>query len=127
MDEIVVGREDCPLCGGEGSLPVLGLDPVRNDGELACECAVQLMWDGRTFWVNAGDGSSVARFGPAGIDIHRTAQQQAEGAHQCLDCRPATMDDVVAKKFGREHRLWSDFERSLREHYGIVIPKGFAR
>jgi len=127
MDEIVVGRETCMLCGGDGSLPVLELDPARKSGELTCECAVQLMWDGRTFWVNAGDGSSVARFGPAGIDIHRTAKEQAEGANQCLDCRLATMDDVTAGRFGREHRLWPDFEQGLREHYGVVIPEGFAR
>lgn len=130
MDEVVVGRLTCEICGGSGSVSSPPIDPVDpddedEDGEAYCSCAVQLQWDGRTLWVNDSSGSSLARFGPAGIDIHRPSAEQMDGAHQCLDCKSATVDDVMSGKFGRTHRLWSDFERGLLMHYGVVIPEYF--
>ena len=36
----------------------------------------ELFGDGRTVWVNAADGSSIARFGRMGIDVHTSASEQ---------------------------------------------------
>lgn len=127
MKEIIVGRNTCDFCGGSGELPIVdSVDPPRVGGSAPCVCAVQLMWDGRTLWVNGSDGGSIARFGPAGIDIHRPALEQLEGKNQCLDCVPAAgYEDVFSGKQGRDHPLWPEFESKLVQHYGIVIPEGF--
>lgn len=127
QQEIVVGRETCDLCGGTGRLPILSLDPVEVTGDAHCVCAVQLLWDGRTVWANDLSGSSIARFGLAGIDVHSSFDAQLNGAHQCLDCVRSERSDLVSGSVGRAHRLWDTFERSMREHYGVVIPAEFAR
>ena len=125
--ETVVGRVTCEMCGGSGKLPVFGLDPVRVEGEAPCPCAVELLWDGRTLWVNETAGGSIARFGPAGIDIHRSTLEQVKGGHQCLHCVPATMEEVADRKArGSNHRLWGEFVEALKRHHGVEIPEGFA-
>lgn len=69
-------------------------------------CAVS----GRTVWINGPDGGSIARFGLGGIDIHRTAREQAaQGA--CLYCThtsPTRAD-------------WDLFVDKVRELYGIEV------
>jgi hypothetical protein len=127
MDEVTIGRETCDLCGGSGRLPILKLDPVEVTGEAHCFCAVQLLWDGRTLWANDMSGASIARFSLAGIDVHNGLSAQLNGARQCLDCVPAERGDFVSGSVGRSHRLWDTFERSMREHHGVVIPAGFAK
>ena len=48
---------------------------------------VQVADDLSTVWVHGYDGSTVGRFSVRfGIDIHRTATDQIEGAPQCLHC-----------------------------------------
>lgn len=127
MEETVVGRVTCDLCGGSGRLPVLNLDPVRTVGEAYCVCAVQLLWDGRTLWANSTEGHSIARFSVAGIDVHKPLADQLNGEHPCLNCEPSEREDIVSGSVGRTHRLWGTFESAMKEHYGVVIPEDFAR
>ena len=72
-----------------------------------------LSGDGRTLWINAEDGSCIARFSKTfGIDLHRTVTEQLAGANQCLFCthQKPTEDD------------WATFRYLLEKHYGIEIP-----
>lgn len=72
----------------------------------------QVQWDGRTVWVNSGfDGCSIGRFTPAGVDVHRTAQEQMDGAAQCLKC---------LRSAGPEE--WAMFRDLMEMHYGVTIP-----
>lgn len=122
MMEAIVGRQGCPGCGGSGSIPCGSVDGAGM-AEGICSCAAQIMWDGRTLWVNGSDGSSIARFGPAGIDIHTMTTDQLDGKSQCLHCVGADLLDLG--KRGRAHPLWGEFSKALREHYGIRIPENF--
>jgi hypothetical protein len=72
----------------------------------------QIMSDGVTVWVNGPDGCSVARFGRAGIDIHRPFEEQrTQGA--CLFCTHAetTYDD------------WKLFRQKVREFFAVTVDR----
>lgn len=72
--------------------------------------------DGRTVWVNSGvNGSNIARFSRAGIDVHNTFDVQREKGTECLFCthEPTNNED------------WKKFQDSVREHYGVNIPDEF--
>lgn len=70
----------------------------------------QVLSDGRTCWVNAPTGESVARFSVNGIDIHRLASQQRTlGA--CLDCKPGPLGEDG----------WLLFKLSMRQHYSLEV------
>lgn len=70
----------------------------------------EISTDGRTVWVNSATGMCVARFSLKGMDIHHDIQGQIEGKH-CLDCGPAD---------------WETFCQKVQQHYGVVIPIGYA-
>lgn len=72
---------------------------------------IEILSDGRTVWVNMA-GCSIGRFGPYGIDVHRTIQAQMEGQPECLACThgPTTLAD------------WRRFQTSMMDHYGVIIP-----
>jgi hypothetical protein len=67
--------------------------------------------DGQTVWVNASDGSCVARFGVMGIDIHTSISAQMSGASQCLDC---THGKTSLKD-------WRTFQVGMRRHYSVGV------
>ena len=70
--------------------------------------------DGGTVWVNAFDGSSIARFSKRfGIDIHRSATEQLAGAGQCLYC---THEKALESD-------WLLFCDKVAELHNIRIPK----
>jgi hypothetical protein len=73
----------------------------------------QITSDGKTVWVNSGDGSCIGRFSHFGIDIHRDFIGQMSGEGQCLECKkgPATLDD------------WLQFQAGMMRHYGVKIAK----
>lgn len=76
---------------------------------------VQVQSDGRTCWVNGRDGMSLARFGPVGVDIHKTTDEQLAGKH-CEDCFKRT-DDPEAD--------WAKFVIGVASTHGICIPAKF--
>lgn len=71
----------------------------------------EIFTDGRTVWINASDGSSVGRFGRMGIDIHTSADDQMNGAPQCLACthERTTVSD------------WHKFQVLMKQHFDIDI------
>ncbi len=71
----------------------------------------ELFGDGRTVWVNAADGSSIARFGRMGIDVHTSASEQEKGAPQCLACTHGLTDLAD----------WRRFQELMKQHYDIVV------
>lgn len=73
---------------------------------------MQIQSDGRTVWVNAGDGSCIGRFGPNGIDIHRTVTDQLETDKQCLHCTNGPTKPMD----------WNVFVAKMFELYGVRVP-----
>lgn len=71
----------------------------------------EIITDGRTVWVNASDGSCIARFGLMGIDIHTSVPAQMSGASQCLAC---THGQTSLKD-------WRAFQLGMRQHYEIDV------
>ena len=73
--------------------------------------AVETISDGRTVWVNGADGMCLARFGRAGIDVHRNFAAQASGEPECLACthEPTHLAD------------WRRFQILTRRHHGIGV------
>lgn len=73
--------------------------------------AYQVQSSTHTVWVNGPDGSCVARFSRAGIDIHKPAREQMETGEQCLDCKPGwtTKED------------WIYFTGRVQELFGVDI------
>lgn len=75
----------------------------------------EIVGDGATVWINASDGMCIGRFGARGVDVHRSAAEQASGAPQCLDCihglAPA--------------EAWARFVDSMARHHGVAIGPGW--
>ena len=77
----------------------------------------EVAWDGRTVWVNSGKtGTSLARFGPTGIDIHHDLQEQLRTGQQCLRC------SHVAGKLPGVHE-WREFCSQVLHHHGVQVPE----
>lgn len=72
----------------------------------------QILTDGRTVWVNGPDASNLGRFGPGGVDVHRTFEEQLETGEQCLFC----------KEGPTEERDWKPFVDAMREFHGVEVP-----
>lgn len=71
----------------------------------------ELIGDGRTVWVNAADGSNIARFGRYGIDVHTSITAQIDGAPQCLACT-----------HGLTHLAdWRRFQALVKHHYNVKV------
>mgnify|MGYP001324792025 CR=1 FL=1 len=64
-------------------------------------------------WINAGDGSSVGRFSPKGIDLHNTVTDMLAGAPECRFCthHPATIAD------------WTLFRERALEWFGVHLAE----
>ena len=72
----------------------------------------EVIFDGKTVWVNGPDGGCLARFGIKGLDIHKTTEQQIKTGTQCIACthhRPSLSD-------------WGAFKMKVTELYGTNIP-----
>lgn len=74
---------------------------------------IQVSTCGNTVWINAEDGSSIARFSKRfGIDVHNSTTDQLEGKPQCLYCthtKPTLKD-------------WITFRQKVLEHFSIELP-----
>lgn len=76
----------------------------------------EVAWDGHTVWVNSGeDGTSLARFSRAGIDVHKVFSEQLRTGNPCIAC---THRDGEAMT----HADWSRFQSLMLEHHGIAVP-----
>lgn len=67
--------------------------------------------DGQTVWVNGPGGACLGRFGKFGIDVHKTIEEQQNGASQCLFCIHAmtTLAD------------WEAFRVSMELHHLVKV------
>lgn len=63
-------------------------------------------------WLHCSDGSTVARFGRQGIDLHNSVSEQMEGASQCRLC---THGATTAED-------WEVFRARCLEWWGVDIP-----
>lgn len=80
-----------------------------KDGRSYEICTDQL---GKRVWINADDGSAVARFNTAtGVDIHNTARDQLAGAPECLWCTHSKPD----------YRTWQEFVKKVNSLFGIEL------
>lgn len=75
----------------------------------------QIESDGKTVWINAEDGSCIARFGRMGIDIHRTMEAQLSGKPQCLMCTHGITG--VAE--------WEQFTEAMKDLYNIKVDEKY--
>jgi hypothetical protein len=81
-------------------------------------CEVLVSGDGSVVWVNAPDGSCIGRFNKMGhVDVHRTAQEQASGKGECLDCSHG----------GEAKGQWRRFRESMKLHYGVEVQDDLIR
>jgi hypothetical protein len=64
-------------------------------------------------WVHCDDGSTVGRFGRAGIDIHTSITEQLAGASQCKLCGPHT---------SKGPETWELFRTKAKELWNIDVP-----
>ena len=69
---------------------------------------VEILSDGSRVWVNDSQGGCIGRFSKAGIDIHRTVEEQISSGTQCLACKPGSRD-------------WDAFVGGMMEHHGVNI------
>ncbi|WP_255593519.1 hypothetical protein [Acidovorax sp. sic0104] len=74
---------------------------------------IQVSANGDTVWVHSAvDGSTIGRFSSRfGLDVHRTASQQMEGAAQCLHCT----------HYKPTHEDWLLFCALMLEHHQITV------
>jgi hypothetical protein len=75
-------------------------------------CSYEIQTNGTTVWINARTGECLGRFGPRGIDVHRTVAAQVAGEPECLDCthtKPTRVD-------------WQRFVAAMAMHHGIGVP-----
>lgn len=74
---------------------------------------VRVSADGKTLWVDGGDGSCIGRFSKTfGIDVHKTAAEQMAGGSQCLFC---THEAAGQREF-------EVFRAQMLAHHGIEVP-----
>jgi hypothetical protein len=67
---------------------------------------------GKRIWINADDGSAVARFNiSSGVDIHNTVTDQLAGASECLWCTHGKPDYVT----------WCKFILEVEKHFGLKL------
>jgi hypothetical protein len=65
----------------------------------------------KRLWLNASDGSAVARFNVTGVDIHNTVTDQLAGSSECLWCT-----------HGKPNlNTWLSFIKAVKQHFGITI------
>lgn len=68
----------------------------------------------RRLWLNADDGSAVARFNVlTGVDLHTTASEQYAGAPECLWCTHEKPDRAV----------WVKFIDAVKHRYGVNLSE----
>lgn len=73
---------------------------------------VEVLWDGRTVWVNDATGCCIGRLSRFGVDVHRSGPEQVEDGQQCLDC--VHLPPVLA---------WPRFILSMAQHHGVLVPE----
>ena len=72
----------------------------------------EIIWDGRSVWVNDETGCCIGRFTRRGVDVHKTGPDQVATGIQCLDC----FHDVEPA------HAWDRFVRSMKLHHGVSVP-----
>lgn len=88
----------------------MNADCVKGkDGRFYEICVDEL---GKRVWINADDGSSVARFNTSmGVDIHNTVTAQMAGAPECLWCTHERPD----------YKTWKCFTLKVKELFGLSL------
>ena len=83
---------------------------VRSAMQQSLIGEVQILHDGRTVWVNDKEGN-IGRFGPFGVDVHRTIAEQIATGTECLACThgPTHLPD------------WREFQALMQEHHGVTV------
>lgn len=65
-------------------------------------------------WVNAPDGSCVARFSKRfGADLHHTVTEMMAGAPECIHCTHGVPTSAE----------WNEFRSRLAESYQVFLPE----
>jgi 2-hydroxy-3-keto-5-methylthiopentenyl-1-phosphate phosphatase len=74
--------------------------------------SIDVSYDGTTVWVNDVHGC-IGRFSKKfGLDVHRTVQEQADGAPQCLYCTHEAGNEVD----------WNIFVDKMLLFHNVVVP-----
>lgn len=69
-------------------------------------------YHGGKLWINASDGSAVARFNKrTGVDVHNSSTDQLNGAPECLWCTHGVPDQ----------KTWVSFIEAVNFHYELTI------
>lgn len=115
MRTLIQGRTHCTECSGSG---VRDKRLLYQDDWTYCACAVELVFDGVSFWVNERDqhGMNLARFSRLGIDIHRPFSRI------CMTCM-YTGDESL---FGSS-QAWQRFLELLEHYHDVKVPESFVR
>ena len=67
---------------------------------------------GKRLWINADDGSAVARFNTStGVDVNNTATDQMAGLPECLWRTHGKQD----------YQAWISFVREIKSHFGLQL------
>jgi hypothetical protein len=76
------------------------------------DCQIQVSADGGTVWVNDAY-SCLGRFSKTfGMDVHRSMEDQLNGAGQCLHCTHTAAG--LAE--------WHQFVELMHLHFGVTVP-----
>ena len=79
---------------------------------MAPDYEIQLSELRDTVWIHAPDGSTVARFGRFGVDLHNSVSDQLAGASECKLCTHGST--------GPEE--WQLFCEKALEWWGVAVP-----
>lgn len=75
--------------------------------------ALQLSDYRESVWLHASDGSTVARFGRMGVDLHNTVTEQMAGLPECRLCT-----------HGRSTAAdWQLFREKVKEFWDVEVPE----
>lgn len=98
-----IGRYLADACTTHGA--VLDQLAVEVAADVAARPEFDVRSDGRTVWVDAATGFTVARFGLMGVDVH------TPDSTGCLDCTHGPTGPAE----------WDRFVASVHHHYGVVV------
>lgn len=64
-------------------------------------------------WVHCSDGSTVARFGLAGLDLHNSVTEQMQGKPECRLCTHGWVNQ----------QDWALFRERVLDWWNVAIPE----
>ena len=80
--------------------------------DVEIEYEIQFSQTRDTIWIHSTDGSTVARFGKMGVDLHNKVTEQLAGEPQCRLCThgKVTLSD------------WELFREKCLEWWNVTVP-----